>query len=85
MKSLKMLLAGLTTGLLLFGLISSAVATSYDATTDFSITNGNPNGAWSYGWMDNHTFSMFSLSIRIPGWIMAIDPHGIRPLMEPNL
>ena len=23
----------------------------YDATADFSIANGNPNGAWSYGWM----------------------------------
>ncbi len=23
----------------------------YNPTADFSITNGNPNGAWSYGWM----------------------------------
>ncbi len=24
---------------------------TYDATADFGITNGNPNGVWSYGWM----------------------------------
>lgn len=28
----------------------AAVAVAADATTDFSITNGNPNGAWSYGY-----------------------------------
>ncbi len=32
----------------------------YDATADFSVTNGNPNGAWSYGWM-SADFSTFNL------------------------
>jgi hypothetical protein len=36
---------------LLFGSIMSATAgQTYDATADFSLVNGNPNGAWSYGW-----------------------------------
>ena len=32
----------------------------YNPTTDFSISNGNPNGVWSYGWMPND-FSSFNL------------------------
>jgi hypothetical protein len=32
----------------------------FDATADFSITNGNPNGVWSYGWMPTN-FSVFNL------------------------
>ena len=31
---------------------SSITATTYNPTTDFSVANGNPNGVWSYGWMD---------------------------------
>jgi hypothetical protein len=37
---------------LFFALVASsgaARATTYDALTDFSIANGNPNGVWSYG------------------------------------
>ena len=29
-----------------------ASAETWDVTTQFSIENGNPNGAWSYGWME---------------------------------
>lgn len=32
---------------------------SYSAALDYSIKNGNPNGAWSYGWMPND-FSSFN-------------------------
>lgn len=32
----------------------------WDVTADFSVDNGNPNGAWSYGWMDTG-FSTFTL------------------------
>ncbi len=32
----------------------------YNPTIDFSISNGNPNGVWSYGWMPND-FSTFNL------------------------
>ena len=47
----------------------------FDATADFSITNGNPNGAWFYGWMPTD-FSVFNLHSnataningRSPGW-----------------
>ncbi len=36
---------------------AGAAATSWDATADFSITNGNPNGVWSYGYYPNGTTS----------------------------
>jgi hypothetical protein len=29
----------------------SPTALTYNATAEFSLTNGNPNGVWSYGWM----------------------------------
>jgi hypothetical protein len=35
-------------------------AQDYNATTDFSISQGNPNGVWSYGWMPTD-FSSFNL------------------------
>ena len=30
--------------------VATAAGQTYDATADFSIANGNPNGAWTYGW-----------------------------------
>ncbi|MEW6086745.1 MAG: hypothetical protein AB1498_00320 [bacterium] len=45
----------------------------YNATLDFSIRNGNPNGVWSYGWMPKD-FNMFNLytgsqmNISSPQW-----------------
>jgi hypothetical protein len=30
--------------------VATAAGQTYDATADFSITNGNPNGVWTYGW-----------------------------------
>jgi hypothetical protein len=36
----------------------SAMATTYDAATDFSMTNGNPNGAWTYGWSSSLTSAL---------------------------
>jgi len=48
--------------------------TGYNATTDFSVTNGNPNGVWSYGWMpvDFSSFNLYDHSYAIPdeqlGW-----------------
>jgi hypothetical protein len=54
--------------LLLLGALGAASllqAAIYDAVGDFSITNGNPNGVWSYG--DNSgaggVFSGFSVTI----------------------
>lgn len=32
---------------------AGAAATTWDANADFSITNGNPNGVWSYGYYPN--------------------------------
>jgi len=34
------------------GLSSVSAAVVYDAKEDFSVSNGNPNDTWSYGWMD---------------------------------
>jgi len=56
----KKFLAGLTVGLMMFGVVELAEAAIYDPTADFSITNGNPNGVWSYGWMPTD-FSTFHL------------------------
>ncbi len=41
-------------------LAAASHATTWDITADFSISNGNPNGAWSYGWA-NVDFSSFTL------------------------
>lgn len=38
-------------GILLLPQAAPAQSFAYNPTTDFSITNGNPNGVWSYGWM----------------------------------
>jgi len=35
---------------------------SWDARTEFSVTNGNPNGVWSYGWMNGSSFQPYTIS-----------------------
>lgn len=40
----------LALGLCLFVVVGSATATTWDASADYSITNGNPNGVWTYGY-----------------------------------
>lgn len=54
--------AGLAVGVMMVGMVGVASATTYDATTDFSFTNGNPNGVWTYGWMpsDFSTFNAYT-------------------------
>jgi len=47
-------------GVFMLGAAGTAPATVYDATTEFSIYNGNANGVWSYGWMPTD-FSEFHL------------------------
>ncbi|HLP78361.1 MAG TPA: leucine-rich repeat domain-containing protein, partial [Candidatus Paceibacterota bacterium] len=41
---------------------SSGPVITYNATDDFTIANGNPNGLWSYGWMPTD-FSAFNLYV----------------------
>jgi hypothetical protein len=41
------------------GAAVTAQATVWDITANFSADNGNPNGAWTYGWMDVN-FSTFT-------------------------
>ncbi len=41
------------------GLSPVAAAVVYDATDEFSVSNGNPNDVWAYGWMDS-AFTTFT-------------------------
>lgn len=43
--------SALVVGLSLIVFAGVSWAATYNATTEFSTTNGNPNGVWSYGWM----------------------------------
>jgi hypothetical protein len=38
----------------------------YDLTATFSNTDGNPNGAWSYGWVNNNVFQLYTITTQ-PG------------------
>jgi hypothetical protein len=48
----------------------AASAGPWDVTDDFSTENGNPNGAWTYGWMDN-AFTTFTPYVNriVNAWI----------------
>ena len=57
----------------------------WDANADFSTTNGNPNGAWTYGWVDNSFINSFHLDTlandyglngNVPGWCGPIPGPG---------
>jgi hypothetical protein len=45
---------------LMFAAQSASAQVVWNPTTDFSTTNGNPNGVWTYGWM-NTAFTTFTL------------------------
>ncbi len=62
-------------GAALLLLATASHATTWDITSDFSIDNGNPNGAWSYGWasLDFSTFTLYTNSGKViwgerPAW-----------------
>lgn len=48
--------------LLGFGPARTAAQFVWNPTTEFSTTNGNPNGVWTYGWMDTgfNTFTAYT-------------------------
>lgn len=58
--------------LVLLALWGEARGESWNATAEFSTTNGNPNGAWTYGWYSPGfgQFNLFSQTRRggYPGW-----------------
>ena len=71
----------------LFALLTSSALAGpiWDANADFSTTNGNPNGRWTYGWVDNSFINSFhldtlannyGLSGNIPGWCGPIPGAG---------
>jgi hypothetical protein len=49
-----------TASLMWFILAAYSIAAQWDPSVQFSITNGNPNGVWSYGWTTT-TFTNFTL------------------------
>jgi len=75
-----MCLVALTTG-------SSLAGTVWDVNADFSNTNGNPNGAWSYGWVNNSAFQLYEIVCQggangiSPGWC---GPYGGAPVIWKN-
>lgn len=59
-------LVALTTG-------SALAETIWDVNADFSNANGNPNDAWSYGWLNNGVFQLYPTPNQLsqdgnPGW-----------------
>jgi len=69
--------------LTIFGLVVIAATTrlgaaTYDVFNDFSITNGNPNGVWSYGWS---TTLLSSLNLYPHGFV---DGTGLLEWNDPN-
>jgi len=62
-----MCLVALTTG-------SALADTIWDVNSQFSNTKGNPNGAWSYGWVNNSAFQLYEITSQggangtSPGW-----------------
>jgi hypothetical protein len=64
--------------LLVFVMSASALAATYNAFTDFSISNGNPNGVWSYGWS---TTLLSSLNLYPHGFV---DGSGNLDWNDPN-
>jgi hypothetical protein len=57
--------------------------TTWDVTADFSVDNGNPNGAWSYGWMDT-SFTMFTLDPYVNIWGWSGESWGV-PVVWKNI
>ncbi len=58
----------------LIGLAPSAHATVYNPTADLSITNGNPNGVWTYGWMTT-SFTGFTPYVNCGMGAGGLNPH----------
>jgi hypothetical protein len=60
----------LLTALLALSLPALTHAQTYDATTDFSITQGNANGAWSYGFSSTlgGALTLFDVTDSFPSW-----------------
>ena len=72
-------------------LSTTASATTWDVVNDFSITNGNPNGQWTYGYgvAESATFTEDTSSGASYGgfanWnYWAIAPNGL-PLVSLNV
>lgn len=57
---------------------ANSTPTTYDVAADFSVTNGNPNGAWSYGWSDTLASPVHLYSNG------AVAPDGNQTWTDPN-
>ncbi|WP_395142431.1 PEP-CTERM sorting domain-containing protein [Armatimonas sp.] len=80
-------LTALTLGLFLLG--ATAQAQTFNATTDFSSTNGNPNGQWSYGFTTTlggalTLFDTADSSPTLPRWTHSIVQNSGTPTILRN-
>ena len=68
--------AAFAAGLLMFSFIGVSSATSYNPTDDFSISNGNPNGVWTYGWMpsDLSAFNTHTTTVIVTNYQLWYTP-----------
>lgn len=62
----------------MLGSTSAVSATTWDITTQFSQLNGNPNGAWAYGWVDTFggEFTLFPYPSTPPAIPLWSGPNG---------
>ena len=62
---------------LMFAALPGSAQVVWNPTTDFSTTNGNPNGVWTYGWMDTG-FTTFTVISRhtADGWFGDLGGDG---------
>jgi hypothetical protein len=60
---MKKLWTGSLVGAMMLCVTGVSQATIYNPITDFSITNGNPNGVWTYGWMPSDLSTFYTDTI----------------------
>ncbi len=68
---------------------------SFNSTVQFAITNGNPNGSWSYGWMATNftsftllTNASFVTNLHMGWWGADERQHAVdleKPSLEPGI
>jgi hypothetical protein len=69
-------------GLIVVTTGSALAGTIWDVNADFSNTNGNPNGDWSYGWVNNSAFQLYQTAYQggsngiSPGWCGPLSGAG---------
>jgi len=81
----KKVLTALICVLMMLGLCNLSHAVSYNATTDFSLTNGNPNGVWTYGYMDDQFATFHAFTSTFTGVFKQWYTPGLSSDQTPNV